>query len=108
MVPPVEDLEEKRCPIDLVAVLDVVRNGGNVMNERMLNLTHKALEFVMEKLTDRDRLAILHDQPPSITQSASGGLLQMTMEGRLQCMKALSVLTTVSKNAQKVRLMLAY
>lgn len=104
VVPPLEELEEERCPIDLVVVVDV-RNGDNVMNEKTLNLIHKALEFVMEKLTDRDRLAILHDQP-SITQSASG-LLQMTMEGRHECMKALSFLTKVSKNAQRVRLMLA-
>lgn len=101
-VPP--DLEGKqRVPIDLVTVLDI-RKEGNQVNEQKLKLLNKAMGLVMEKLSDKDRLSMIvcSVHPADTDTESAAAFHHMTIEGRSECMKVLSTLTSVSKAGQQV------
>ena len=95
------DLEGKqRVPIDLVAVLDVRKEGSDDMNEQKLKLLNKVMGFLVEKLNDKDRLSIVSVHSAD-TESAAA-FQHMIIQGRSECMKVLSALTSASKAAQQV------
>ncbi|CAL5018547.1 unnamed protein product [Urochloa decumbens] len=101
IVLPSENIEEKqRVPIDLVAVLDV-RKESNDRNEQKLKLLNKVMGFVTEKLSDTDRLAIIPVHSTD-TQSAAA-FFHMSIEGRSECMKVLSVLTSTSRRREQLK-----
>jgi hypothetical protein len=60
---PVEGLAKaKRASLDLVVVLDVScgASASREMKNKRLGLLHQAMNFILKKLSYKDRLAIIH------------------------------------------------
>ncbi|KAM0908982.1 hypothetical protein ACQ4PT_015064 [Festuca glaucescens] len=71
----------KRCPVDLIAVLDT-SCGAKEKTQKRLRLLVKATELVMTKLDHKDRLAIMHVQSPVTEPAAGTTLMAMSEQGR--------------------------
>ncbi|XP_052136910.1 E3 ubiquitin-protein ligase WAVH1-like [Oryza glaberrima] len=97
VAPPPAAASSERAPIDLVAVLDVSCCGGLGPVNRM-DLLKKAMGFVIDKLGEHDRLAVVPVQA-SAAVAEKHDLVEMNAEGRKEATRMVqSSLTVTGEN----------
>ncbi|EAZ11771.1 hypothetical protein OsJ_01640 [Oryza sativa Japonica Group] len=97
VAPPPAAASSERAPIDLVAVLDVSCCGGLGPVNRM-DLLKKAMGFVIDKLGEHDRLAVVPVQA-SAAIAEKHDLVEMNAEGRKEATRMVqSSLTVTGEN----------
>ena len=97
VAPPPAAASSESAPIDLVAVLDVSCCGGLGPVNRM-DLLKKAMGFVIDKLGEHDRLAVVPVQA-SAAIAEKHDLVEMNAEGRKEATRMVqSSLTVTGEN----------